>query len=97
MWLFTRYGFYSVAKASPSTTSNHKVGPDQLMLRARTRAHLENLQKRFGVLAAYGIEEWPARDFRFRLIVGKETWVSVVAELVTCLGFLCQFRLRRSV
>jgi hypothetical protein len=59
MWLFTRYGFYSITR-SPDD-------PDKLQVRARVRRDLENLQ---GVTALVGpILETPAADYRWRWIV----------------------------
>jgi hypothetical protein len=48
MWLFTRYGFYSIACARKPDNS---IDPNLVMIRARILGHLKNLQKRFHVLA----------------------------------------------
>jgi hypothetical protein len=68
MWLFTRYGFYSIACARQA---NGSVDPDALMIRARVAAHLRDLQRRFPALAGKEIVTLPDRDYRFRLIVPK--------------------------
>lgn len=81
MWIFTRYGFYSVASATAEANSDASADPNPMMVRARSKAHLENLQKRFKELAGCQILEWPGRDYRFRIIVGKKTWAAVIAEL----------------
>lgn len=81
MWIFTRYGFYSVARATAEANSDASADPNPVMVRARRKAHLENLQKRFKVLSGCQVLEWPDRDYRFRIIVGKETWATVIAEL----------------
>jgi hypothetical protein len=81
MWLFTRYGFYSIASATSASKPNGPTGPSDVMIRARCRAHIESLRKRFPELSEYKIREWPNRDYRFRLIIDKETWVRVIAEL----------------
>src|SRR5580658_5271229 len=80
MWIFTRYGFYSVACGSEVDPETASV-PNTVMIRARSRAHLDNLQKRFKELSEYSVLEWPDRDYRFRLIVGKDKWTSIIAEL----------------
>jgi hypothetical protein len=49
MWLFIRYGFYSIACASHPDGS---LDPQTVMVRARRTAHLSNLQKRFPALAS---------------------------------------------
>ncbi len=81
MWIFTRYGFYSVATATAEVGLDTSPDPDPVMIRARSRAHLENLQSRFKEMSGRQILEWPDRDYRFRIIVGKEIWASVIAEL----------------
>jgi hypothetical protein len=78
MWLFTRYGFYSVACADkPDGT----IDPATLMIRSRRRAHLENLKKRFPSLAEANIVRLRGRDYRWRLFVPKDHWVEVISEL----------------
>jgi len=78
MWLFTRYGFYSIACArKPDGT----LDPQLLMIRARRITHLKTLQQRFRSLANVDIVTLPERDYRYRLIVPKELWARVVAEL----------------
>jgi hypothetical protein len=78
MWLFTRYGFFSLACARKPDGS---PDPESLMVRGRRREHLANLQKRFPALAGTEIVLLPNRDYRYRLIVAKNVWVNVVAEL----------------
>jgi hypothetical protein len=78
MWLFTRYGFYSIACASKP---NGSPDPDSVMIRARVATHLENLQRRFSALADTEILTWLARDYHYRLLVPKRDWVGIVAEL----------------
>jgi hypothetical protein len=51
------------------------------MVRARCKEHLSNLQKRFAVLTSAKIVRLPNRDYRYRLIVPKDVWVALVAEL----------------
>lgn len=78
MWLFTRYGFYSIACAS---RPNGSIDPGTVMIRARRAAHLRNLQERFPALAGAELATSPNRDYRYRLIVSKETWVAALSEL----------------
>jgi hypothetical protein len=78
MWLFTRYGFYSIACASQP---NGSIDPGTLMIRARLVAHLTNLQERFPALKVGEIVALPNRDYRYRLIVSKEVWADALAEL----------------
>lgn len=78
MWLFSRYGFYSVACASNADGSlDHKT----MMVRARQMAHLKNLQKRFPPLANVEIQTSPNRDYRYRLIVSKDVWMNILNQM----------------
>ena len=79
MWLFTRYGFYSVACADGPDS---KLDPDTVMVKARRRRHLHILQDRFPSLSSADIVTLKARDYRYRIIIPKELWVSVVVDLV---------------
>src|ERR1035437_7733921 len=80
MWIFTRYGFVSVACASKK---NGNIDQETVMVRARSRQHLVNLQERFPdtelgnaeILSAAGT------DYEFRVILPKGKWVSILCEL----------------
>ncbi len=51
VWLFTKYGFYSVVCARQGDGSHSQpVDPDRIMVRARVRRHLEALKDRFADL-----------------------------------------------
>jgi len=78
MWVFTRYGFYSIACASKSDGS---LDNQSVMVRARCITHLRNLQKRFPALAGGNILELPHYDYRYRLIIPKESWTAIIGEL----------------
>jgi hypothetical protein len=78
MWLFTRYGFFSVACASKSDGA---LDPDTLMIRARRKAHLQKLQVRFPAIARAEILAWPNSDYRYRIIITKTVWAEIVAAL----------------
>lgn len=78
MWIFTRYGFYSISCASRADGS---LDDKQVMVRARCIAHLHSLQKRFPVLAVREILTLPNHDYRYRLIVPKASWAAIIAEL----------------
>ncbi|HEY6337887.1 MAG TPA: hypothetical protein VIW68_05290 [Candidatus Sulfotelmatobacter sp.] len=77
MWIFTRYGFYSIACASKPDGS---LDPQFIMVRARCKAHLTGLQERFPKLGGEILES-PKRDYRFRLILSKVSWIAIVSEL----------------
>src|ERR1039458_2777461 len=78
MWLFTRYGFFSIASAR---TPDGLVDPHTVMIRARTAVHLKSLKQRFASLADAEVLTWPDRDYRYRLIVAKHVWTEIVTEL----------------
>lgn len=80
MWIFTTYGFFSVACWRDKSGRLH---PETLMVRARSARHLKNLQRRFPAqLGRLKVEKWPGRDYGFRIIVEKKVWAVCVGELV---------------
>jgi hypothetical protein len=80
MWLFTRYGFYSIACAYRPDGS---PDPETVMIRARCREHLCALQQRFTALADFNVQDTPGRDYAHRLILPKRVWAGVLSELAT--------------
>jgi hypothetical protein len=78
MWLFTRYGFYSIACASKKDGS---IDSQTMMIRARDIDHLKRLQKRFQTIGDAEIVTTPDRDYHYRLIAPKDVWTAIVAEL----------------
>lgn len=89
MWLFTRYGFLSAVCARLGDGKHGRpVDLTRIMVRARTREHLESLVKRFpGRLGACRILETTSTDYRFRLFVDKQIWSHVVQEIATELDY----------
>jgi len=78
MWIFVRYGFYSVACADKPDGSLDK---ETVMIRARSRDHLQNLCARFSAIADAEIVAMADRDYRYRVIIPKQVWVPILAEL----------------
>jgi len=80
MWVFTRYGFLSIACASKP---GGKIDESTVMVRARQRQHLENLQKRFpeSELGKAEILDFVGTDYGYRLIISKSAWISILTEL----------------
>ena len=78
MWIFTRYGFYSVACASATDGSLDK---ETVMVRGRRKDHLQNLRGRFSVISDAKIITTADNDYRYRLILSKRTWVTILAEM----------------
>lgn len=79
MWLFTRYGFYSVTVSVQDRT--------KMQVRARASKDLENL---LNVADEYGIRlhvknggviETKNSDYRYRLIINREEWPALAHAL----------------
>jgi len=84
MWIFTKYGFYSAVCARQGDGSHRQpVDPSRIMVRARSRGHLEALKERFPeAFAGCEVMETSHTDYRYRQFVAKDTWRRVVDELV---------------
>lgn len=80
MWVFTRYGFVSIACASKHDGS---VDEAQVMVRARLREHLENLRERFpdSEMAKVPILSDAGTDYPFRVVIARVDWASILSEL----------------
>lgn len=78
MWIFTRYGFFSIACADKPDGS---LDSQSVMVRARCIDHLYSLRKRFPVLAVNKIIESPNHDYRYRLVAPKASWSAIIGEL----------------
>ncbi len=83
MWLFTRYGLFSVVCARQGDGSHGiPVDPDRMMVRARVAKHLEALKSRFPAkLSESEIVTTAYTDYACRLFVAKANWVRVAAAL----------------
>lgn len=75
MWIFTRYGFFSIACAK---------GSDYLlMIRTRNRQHLEILQAAFeDLIGKHQIVEHSHTDYPYRIFVIKPDWEKVMLRLI---------------
>jgi hypothetical protein len=83
MWIFTKHGFFSaVCARQGGGKRGQPVDPDRMMVRARVRAHLEALKKRFPELVGQcDIQESVGTDYAFRILVAKPVWSQVLACL----------------
>jgi hypothetical protein len=79
IWVFTRWGFYSIACANLPGTN--RIDSETVMVRARVLKHLMNLKKRFPAIADAEILALPKRDYAFRIVIPKATWVQVLTGL----------------
>lgn len=83
MWLFTKYGFFSIVCARQGDGGYRQpVDRERLMVRARVRSHLIAIQKRFAELIGNcEIKTFPNSDYAFRIFVEKSTWSQVLTGL----------------
>ena len=87
MWIFTRYGFYSVVEKA-----KREGGGSEVHVRSRVREQLEDLCGLCSGLEAEGmapeaIEEGTATDYRYRVRLGREAWEQVAAKLAQDLDY----------
>ena len=82
MWIFTRYGFFSIACAS---TPDGAIDTGTMMVRSRLREHLISLKDRFpdSDVGKAEIQSSDHTDYRYRIVVSKSAWVAALAELAT--------------
>lgn len=82
MWLYTKFGFYSVVHKPPC-----KCG--ELLVRARCIDDLKELQtileKKFQFSGK--IIETPKADYAFRMIVPRQTWGEFLASTAMTLDY----------
>jgi hypothetical protein len=81
MWLFTKYGFFSVVCARKNNGLSSDVDTETLMIRARSKNHLENLINSFQDLNDCQIATTHDTDYRYRIFVPKKTWSNVMLDL----------------
>lgn len=82
MWIFTRYGFFSIACA---TGTDGTLDTDTVMVRSRLREHLLSLKERFPEteLGKAEIQSSDHTDYRCRIVMPKAVWVAALTELAT--------------
>ena len=78
MWIFTRYGFYSIACA---TTPDGSLDSANVVVRARAEEHLHALLKRFPSIGAAEVITTPDGDYRYRIILAKDIWTRILGDL----------------
>jgi hypothetical protein len=85
MWLFTKYGFYSVVCARRGAGQpGQTVDPERIMVRSRLHEHLQALQERLpDLLGACEIREFAGSDYAYRIFVDKAVWSQAILELTS--------------
>ena len=83
MWIFTKYGFYSVVCARKGDgRRGQPIDRDRIMVRARIRSHLEAIKRRFpDRLAKCEIKTFASTDYAFRIFDDKSAWSQVLVGL----------------
>jgi len=80
MWMFTKYGFFSVVSARKDFFSK-EIDINTLMIRARNKKHLENLIENFESLKDCEILETKNTDYRYRIFVPKQDWSEIASKM----------------
>lgn len=86
MWLFTRYGFFSVVQ--------HKNNPDLVVIRARERGDIEwaaNFvnEGRLPIdIPDCQVEGTPLNDYRFRIIVERDEFQDLLDHLAEEMNYV---------
>src|SRR6516165_1949779 len=78
MWIFTRYGFFSIACARKPDGS---LDPQTVMVRARCKRHLQALQSRFPGLDGFEIITLLNHDYRYRVVIPKDAWMAALTAI----------------
>ena len=79
MWIFTKYGFFSVVCARVGEDPGARVNPERVMIRARDPSHLFELRNAFqDQLGAEPVIKTPNGDYGWRMIVDKWIWAKVL-------------------
>ena len=88
MWVMCREGFFSVVCAREGDGGHgSRVDLDRVMVRARSRAHLEGLCEQFPELVKYGVKTTEQTDYRHRIIIPKGLWVRIAAGLANDIAY----------
>tara|TARA_R110002111_G_scaffold188971_3_gene254347 strand:- start:1327 stop:1701 length:375 start_codon:yes stop_codon:yes gene_type:complete len=85
MWLFTKYGFFSVVLAKKVRNGQviEEPEPNSVMIRARRRKHLDALILRFSEFGNPEVLETRNTDYRYRAVVPRDAYAQVAKALAT--------------
>lgn len=86
MWYGTTLGWFSTV-AARADGGKGDIDPDTLMVRARKKSHLENLQREFPDIRDAPIIETPHADYAVRLILPREKWIRIIADLTSRIDY----------
>lgn len=80
MWLFTKFGFFSVVESDANT----------LTVRSRSVGDLESLIDHHGsvlCLTKSNIKSSPLSDYRYRVFVPKEKWSVTLSQIASDIDY----------
>lgn len=79
MWIFTKYGFYSVVCGA---AESGEADPTIIMIRARSKKHLQNLVERFEhLLSRKNIKVSNDTDYKYRVITTQVIWKWILNDI----------------
>jgi len=84
MWLFTKYGFYSIVR-KPFSGIKETYEEKPFQVRSRIKDDLNNLKKAAEIESE--VIETKNSDYRYRMFVGKEDFLSVMNALVDSVDY----------
>lgn len=88
MWLaLPKVGWLSIVAARTSAQPGAPVDSKRLMVRARSRKHLENFCASHPRLAGLAILETPNGDYPFRVIAPKQAVAAALAALTKSVNY----------
>lgn len=79
MWIFSKYGFFSVTQ--------HAKRRDNIQIRARTEQDLIDLKQAFPMLDRSPIIETKDADYQWRLVIARWKWEAVAAKLTADIDY----------
>ncbi len=79
MWIFTKYGFYSIVQ-----DNNDK---NLFKVRARKKEDLEELQKKVDGISLFKIHKDERADYRFRIFITSEKLVEIMVMFSTSIDY----------
>jgi hypothetical protein len=94
MWIFTKFGFYSVTLGDPEYCPDK--GSDCFQIRARARVDLELLEAwaevdqrapKYVYSALSSIVHTPAADYPFRVVISEKGWKWLASHLASTVDY----------
>lgn len=79
MYQITKYGWFSTVVAIDPRTG--RADTTQFIVRSRTRDFLDRLAAAFPALIPADIQHTPDRDYHYRVVISRESWVKLNQRL----------------